>query len=327
MSLKYNNICDIWKHASNIKYKIDKLDSYNSEIDCENNYFSEILYNSNICNRLVKKTIWNIKIYDIRELNIEYTEISINPSNNPPKFIPYILIFLLNLYKCNDDIDMKITHYNMKYDRNLYPDINDNYHHMHKKPIIKYESLNGGFTDGYCKNWNISLYRSEEVDKVFMHEMLHNLCQDVNTKSIDHIVCKIANIENIKHLHLSEAYIEAITEYLYTCIISNYNYELYKIYMNDLIKHNTNISYSMSKFLDRESPIDHRNPWIENTNAYAYYVIKTVLLYHINDIIENPLINLWPKLLIEYYSKKHNWIYIENLNMLPEYFNKLVPWK
>lgn len=120
----------------------------------------------------------------------------------------------------------------------------------------------------------ICIYRREESPKVLIHEFIHALGLDISIPS--------------DTARLFEAYTEAIAEWLYIIYIGKPVWNKQVAYARDrankLIRH----------FND--------GPWKETTAAFAYYVMKYVLLTHINDIIASPTgcVELWSTWLAQF---------------------------
>lgn len=123
------------------------------------------------------------------------------------------------------------------------------------------QHVNGGvtwFEDGVAR---VVVYRSEEMIKVLMHELIHatgacHHCDDLNASFDD----RISNV--------SEAIVDAVA-----C-------EVYTLYLQHMFP-DRSVRNEMGQHIQRQSShvcwyFTHVNPE-ENTNAYAYYIIKAAL--------------------------------------------------
>lgn len=125
----------------------------------------------------------------------------------------------------------------------------------------------------------ICIYRREESPKVLIHEFIHALGLDITVPPPD-------------TARLFEAYTEAIAEWLYI------------IYIGKPVW-NKQIAYARDR---ANKLIKHFNggQWKETTAAFAYYIMKYVLLTHINDVVASPTgcVELWPTWLAEFLASR-----------------------
>ena len=157
------------------------------------------------------------------------------------------------------------------------------------KKIIKYKSqiltrneINSGTCSKY-KKW-VQIFRSEELLKVLIHELIHYYDLDCNTKDWIDIILPIKIPCNTLLLN------EAITESM-AIILHTYYYSL--IMNQDLQKLiNKEIAYSKKM---HDIILNHNNVKTLNnlfnvcnyTNIIPYYIIKYILIEDIREAIEN----------------------------------------
>ena len=190
---------------------------------------------------------------------------------------------------CSDVLNIYIFLTDFK---KIFPEFNSNV-----EPI----NANTAFTTSCASHNEIYIYRREEWFKVFIHETFHCLGLDFSNMDVSKYDAKINRMFSIsiKDLRLYESYSETWGIIIHTLFLSffhtksKYNYDLmlkhfHKIYSNEvrfsinqmvLLLHKQNLNY--------EDMIFNKKTFIyqENTNSFAYYVIKTVLLFHMNDFI------------------------------------------
>lgn len=169
-----------------------------------------------------------------------------------------------------------------------------------QKPIERVNA-NTAFTTSCSSHNEIFIYRREEWFKVFIHETFHALGLDFSNMNVSKCDSRINRLfsTNIKDLRLYESYCETWSNIFNSLFISffqtkskvNYDFMLkrfHKIYSNEvlfsinqmiLILHKQNLNYS--DMVSNKKSISYQ----ENTNAFSYYIIKTILLFHINDFI------------------------------------------
>lgn len=155
-------------------------------------------------------------------------------------------------------------------------------------PIGPYH-VNGG-ASYVCTTAFVNVFRHEEAEKVLMHELIHAMCADVDTQSVDFI---IENAVGSSNLRLPEAYTEVMAEYYY---IASHCANFKKAWQEQIIHADVLVKKILTHY-GRHSPLDKRMPWIENTAVFSYYVMKAVLLRHLN---EADTVDKWPTWLAKY---------------------------
>ena len=177
----------------------------------------------------------------------------------------------------------------------------------HKKQLPDLQSpverinANTAFTTSCSSHNEIYIYRREEWFKVFIHETFHALGLDFSTMNVSKCDARINRMfsTNIQDIRLYESYCETWSNIIHTLFISFFhtkskvNYDLmlkhfHKFYSKEvmfsinqmiLILQRQNIKYEDMVF--NKKPVIYK----ETTNSFAYYIIKIILLFHINEFI------------------------------------------
>jgi len=217
------------------------------------------------------------------------------------------LIFLISRFNLNKKITELDIHFILL---NLKKEL------PKKDEILNSYYVNTGLTWA-CKypKGEIIIYRKEECLKVFIHELMHALCFDFSNLSMnEQVIQKITNMFFIKEstFSITETYCEFwanIINSLLFCynhtnndndflnlflLINTFerNFAIFQCvkildYMG--LKYSTIISKSK---MNKKKSITHYN---EQSNVFAYYIIKMVWLYYTNDFLtlfDNQNINL-----------------------------------
>jgi hypothetical protein len=182
--------------------------------------------------------------------------------------------------------------------------------HKKRLPDLNGEPLNWvhantAFTTTCSKENEINIFREEEWFKVFIHETFH--CLGLDFSSMNSMVGnqEILNVysTNITDLRLYETYCEMWAELMNTMFIAFFSakskHDIRNIFMkmNTLIRNEQIFSvFQCIKVLghhglnyrdilqDAGNKVDPK--YHEKTNAFCYYVLKSVLMVHINEYIE-----------------------------------------
>jgi len=168
---------------------------------------------------------------------------------------------------------------------------------LHKRDtVIGVKNVNSGLTYSCKDNNEICIYRKEEFLKVFFHEAVHSMGLD-SERFRDPLFVKQMN-ETFSILTTNN-YFEAFTEFLgvnyYLMFVSFYlsetkeesfkhtrmfldNEVYFSMYqMNKVLSHN-GLSYSdLVKNINTDL-------YREDSNVFSYYVLKTIMLYHGNEV-------------------------------------------
>ena len=123
-------------------------------------------------------------------------------------------------------------------------------------------NVNGGWA--YANSDEIFIYRAEEYDRVLIHETIHAMGWDWDMPS-EPLACWGLNKNSTVSPHLFEAWTELLAEWLW-CAWNR----------KDWSRQRTHQEEQAIQILARESAI-----WNENTNVFAYYVLKAALAPHV----------------------------------------------
>lgn len=247
---KYNNdlqkLINNYKYSSKLKKKILNLKNHNRiEYFYENTKVNLYLYSNKKNNKLINELIYLINFCILLFNKIH------KPRNN-------IKIFLLltNLKK----------HININNNNQLIPD-----------------NINTGYTQNFSDTDfdYIVIYRSEELKKVLVHELIHlynfHAFNNKNTK-----INKILKLNN-NRFSIFEAYTESFAVLIYTYYYS----KEFNLDFNELIKKQINFSFIQSAKilynLNIQNITELGNKNItENTNCISYFILKCSILNNLN---------------------------------------------
>lgn len=160
---------------------------------------------------------------------------------------------------------------------------------LNNELIINKNHVNSGST---VNRKYITIWRYEEVYKVLIHELIHLFNYDIdNTYNIGLKIKEKFNIEG--NVIPNEAYTEIWTIILHSMFIANKLAKNTKINIYELFQW---VLYNETSFSLYQSAkiLKHFNNKInQKTSVFSYYIIKTSILYNINDFIttNNLLIN------------------------------------
>jgi len=159
------------------------------------------------------------------------------------------------------------------------------------KHVLSAINCNTGFSTRCDMGNNIVIYRQEEWFKVFIHESFHYFGLDFAfsqtpelTNSLKRTFCVSPTI------FLFESYTEFWAEMIVMLLYS----KLHKKDLSIIIKKEIGHSLGQAKkvllcqhltYSDVLSPCNSRNRYQEDTNVFAYYVIKTIMLYYQEDFV------------------------------------------
>jgi hypothetical protein len=165
---------------------------------------------------------------------------------------------------------------------------------------------NTGFTHIACDSkTELHVYREEEWLKVFIHELFHNVNLDFSTTNNQISKVPILKLFPINSdVNLSETYCEIWAELIHLVLIV---YEKNKVWnikkmvhdFEELLKyerifslfqaikilHHYDLKYQ-DLYQNTPQSVEVRKSYRENTNVLAYYIIKSLFMFHIADYIE-----------------------------------------
>ena len=153
----------------------------------------------------------------------------------------------------------------------------------------------------------IIIFRKEEWFKVFMHETIHCMGLDFSHMDTGFSNSKIHSIFNItSDIKLFESYTECLAEimnsifFVYYSVINNKNIEnmdyIYKKIENTMKNEMIFSLFQCVKILDHYG-LSYKNmydnesrelckKYNENSPIFSYYVLKPILLFHMNDFVK-----------------------------------------
>lgn len=158
--------------------------------------------------------------------------------------------------------------------------------------VIGVKNVNSGVTYACSKNNQICVYRKEEFLKVVFHEILHSLGLDNEMFKTNYFIKDMNQLFNVKTTtNYYEAYTEftAINFYIYfvSYISSRTMEEAYDLSNEFLTREIYFSMYQMNKIL-RHNGLTYTDLLLnknthlynEESNVFAYYILKTIMLYH-----------------------------------------------
>lgn len=251
------------------------------------NFVGEVIYNCKIGNRKLKITFYLMNNKDYSKLN---------KINNIFDRLLLIYVFLTKFsdIKCNKTLDVKI----------FLTDI---------KKMLPYSSIktlgpihaNTAVTTSCQENGEIIIYRQEELVKVFIHECIHSLGLDWFEMNLSSLKSKLKEIFKINsEMKVSESYTEFWACILNCCftayLLNNKNIEEYLLFSEYCIQFEQMFSlFQMAKILrlmgihyrslyenDKLSVQSQKYLYREKTNIFAYYILKTILLYNASSFMK-----------------------------------------
>ena len=245
-----------------------------------------------------------INIYFIIEKNDLHNSLDNNKYEKYDKYTDCILLwtYILNKYSSIDcSKDWNIYLYFTSLEKQL-PNKNI---HLHDN-ILNYNHINTGFTTTCPQISEIVIFRKEEWFKVFIHESFHNFALDFSDMNLYEVNEYILSIFPIKtDVNLFEAYTEFWAEiinisfcsYFYLkpgdgveSFLSNADlliqYErIYSFFQLNKVLNYMGLTYKNLYSNDKTSEVLRETLYKENTNIFAYYVIKCILMNNYNGFL------------------------------------------
>ena len=171
--------------------------------------------------------------------------------------------------------------------------------------ILNSYNVNTGLTWACAPNGEIIIYRKEEWFKVLIHELFHSLCFDFSNINMSKLIInKITKLFYIKHckFDISESYSEFWANIINSMLISYEFTDNFKDFLEQFemfhtiekyfsifqcikVLHHMNLSYDIitsDNSYDKQLSIKR---YAEKTNVFAYYILKMIWLFHLNEII------------------------------------------
>ena len=176
--------------------------------------------------------------------------------------------------------------------------------------ILGAKNVNSGFTNPFLINGLTFIYRNEEFFKVFIHESIHYygidkaLLKDLNSNDNYNKFINLFNITNKGSINIgiNEGLTEFWTFIMYICSLSykkevtlpNFIYEVERLYKIELahilfqlvkILNYNNLTYS--QLLNKSN-----HKYSESSHIFSYYIVKTLLVYNIEDLYKSNIFDL-----------------------------------
>ena len=174
-----------------------------------------------------------------------------------------------------------------------------------KNQITKPENVNTGSTIPYQF---INLWRSEEIEKVLIHELVHYLELDVSNDD-NHKLKKYYDIFDFEGFDSPrETYTELLAVIINCCycslsVCSSVNssinaqtvsdYQLYKLIENEIQFSLFQIAKIMDHFdiqsisnIQKSNNGNNENKVIQSTSVFSYYIIKGIILFNFESLLE-----------------------------------------
>lgn len=151
------------------------------------------------------------------------------------------------------------------------------------KGIVSPDNINGGYT--YIEGTDIYIYRQEEWPKVLLHEFLHRTIAD-SYSHWDHK--KVATFKSLYNIHsgtpllMNEAVIEALAIVYHMSFLSlELGLDFKRLYTTEMQW----TRQQVERMLLLQSKLPNQI-WIEQSNAFAYIIIKYLLLKDITRFLK-----------------------------------------
>lgn len=176
---------------------------------------------------------------------------------------------------------------------------------LSKNSVLGRFHVNTGFTTTCTTKNEIYVYREEEWFKVFIHETFHSFGMDFSDSQKNHIqdICEkqIHHIFNIPDVNILvfETYNEVCAEIIHLLFFHFFHSKNYseRVIEKLLSKEMSFSAFQCAKVLNHysmkysdlysQSPdsMKKRMNYRENTNVFAYYVLKSLFLNHLDEFI------------------------------------------
>ncbi len=200
-----------------------------------------------------------------------------------------------------------------------------------KYEILKPKHVNTAVTYACAKNGEIFLYRHEEWFKVLAHELMHSLCLDFSGLDIKKLKDNFKKLFKINsNYEISESYAEfwaTIINVLFLSYEISSSYKPFKENVAMMLDIEKIFSlYQVTKILKYMKIdgygkfIDNSHLYEEQTNVFAYYIVKTILLYNYDEFMLFCHENNNPKNPILFYKSPGNLDHF--FNFILKYYNE-----
>ena len=174
-------------------------------------------------------------------------------------------------------------------------------HLPNKGEIIDWRHVNSAFTRTCRPNSEIVIYRQEEWFKVFIHETFH--CFGLDFSHLDETLNTVnRHMRDIFNVNVDILLFESYTEFWAELLNSMFfvyldnpnlrtNYNKFCRTLEQLVNyHRVHCALTMNQILafqdiNYEMMINQKTNYKEKTNVLAYFVIKSLLFSHFNEMI------------------------------------------
>jgi len=309
---KNNKIFD--KLSKQFYNQIKKIKPIKIDIN-KKEYNSGSLSESHFVDEKSRKALKKLKYSYVSEFNVLQSKIELNllgpNSTNAQRKksvnrIYKLLYFIISHSKMNLKT-LKITLFFNNSDKKL----------TKKYEILSPKHINTAVTYACATNGEIFLYRNEEWFKVLAHELMHSLCLDFSGLNIKDLKDSFKKLFKLNSTYeISESYAEfwaTVINVLFLSYDITSSYKSFKENVAMMLDIEKIFSlYQVTKILkymkidSYENLIDRSHLYEEKTNAFAYYIVKTILLYHYDDFLSFCHENNPPKNPIIFYKSPGN---------------------
>jgi hypothetical protein len=311
-------ICDF---AENLEKQIVNWNVKKSVVDIS--YLDDYIFNNIFIAKKIRSSILKNQTYNkISYSNDKYGSINIlftNNNKNISDLEKYIMNIIQTFYEYSSEknivnIVVILTDFTKCLPEN-------------EEEILTNHNVNSGMSDSK----NIVIWRTEEIKKVLIHELIHHyhldfgfqICSGSSECSKNEMkLYKNYKLKNKNKIIINEAITETLAMII-NCLTNN-NDNLIKSLVYETWHSFIQVSKILNHFgfkkIDEFLGISQTDKvWIESTNVFSYYMIKSIMLFNLPKII--PLLNLKNKRNINNYNLlleqiKVTDIYIEIINWL-----------
>jgi hypothetical protein len=216
-----------------------------------------------------------------------------------------------------------------------------------QRQTIELEHVNTAFTTGCNDKTEIFIFRKEEWFKVFVHECFHNMGMDfeISTSKSQKLLQSLFQLES--KCHLEESYCEMWAETINILLINvaskktfeeclpmierQIQYErIFSLFQTAKVLNHFGLSYGDLIEKTPEKSVLRRN-YKETTEAFCYFVLKSILMFNFNEFIEwmflncksikfkeNQLNKFVNELIVQKYNEMK---FIKTLNVIQTFFD------
>jgi hypothetical protein len=172
-----------------------------------------------------------------------------------------------------------------------------------QRQTIDLEHVNTAFTTGCSDKTEIFIFRKEEWFKVFVHECFHNmrLDFDISTSKSKQVLQSIFQLQS--NCHLEESYCEMWAETVNILLINAatkntfevclpvierqiHQERIFSLFQAAKVLNHFGLGYT--DLIDKAHPDKGamRRNYKETTEAFCYFVLKSILMFNFNEFIE-----------------------------------------